>query len=90
MLEKKMVFDKIMFILEPTEEIEYASLEKKRDFNVLVLTNQRIIFTNCELLNKDVFHFFKIKNNNVQTINRIKKNLQSETNINDIIKQYFN
>lgn len=83
--------NKILVFLDPTEEIEYTLLEKNKLLDFIVLTNKKIIYTNLDLFEKNVFHFFDIKNNNTQNIVRLKKMLQSDDfEINTIISKYFN
>lgn len=89
-MRNQRILDKIYILLEPKEEIEYASFEKNEELSVIVLTNKKIIYTNLQLFKKDIFHFFNIKDNKMQNIERIKKTLQSDENIDEIIKQYFN
>lgn len=84
------ILDKILVLLDPTEEIEYTLLEKSKVLDCIVVTNKKIIYTNLDLYEKNVFHFFDIKNNNNQKIERIKKTLQSDDfEINTIISKYF-
>ncbi len=83
--------NKILVLLDSTEEIEYTLLEKNKLLDFIVLTNKKIIYTNLDLFEKNVFHFFDIKNNNTQNIVRLKKMLQSDDfEINTIISKYFN
>lgn len=83
--------NKILILLDKTEEVEYKLLEKNKAHDCIILTNKKIIYTNLELYKKNVFHFFDIKNNNRQNIERIKKTLQSDDfEINTIISKYFN
>jgi hypothetical protein len=90
MIEKRDLIEKILFILNPEEGIEYASLEKEGQSDVLVLTNQRIIYTNYLLLQQDIFHTHKIKNNTFKKIDKIKKELQLNNDVKDVITNYFN
>lgn len=80
---------KINCLLNPNEEIEYVTFEKDEDGNLIALTNQRIIYSNKCLLKDNIFHFFNIKNNRVATIGQLKKKLQLDNDINEIIKKYF-
>lgn len=85
------ILDKILVLLDSTEEIEYTLLEKNKVLDCIVVTNKKIIYTNLDLYKKNVFHFFDIKNNNRQNIEKIKKTLQSDDfEINSIISKYFN
>lgn len=89
-MKEQIVLDRITILLEPKEEIEYASIEKNLEHNVIVLTNQRIIYTNKNLFKKDTFLFFTIKDNTSEVINRFKRTLQSDYDLNILLKKYFN
>lgn len=89
MLLKEYVLEKFSNILKADEEIEYVSIEKKLPKSFIVLTNERIIYSNKKLLENNVFHIFTIKNNNVTVLTRIKKVLQSEKEIEKLIEKYF-
>jgi hypothetical protein len=82
--------DKIFILLEPTEEVEYSVLQRNENFDFIALTNKRVIYSNCSLHRDDVFHFFDIKNNKEQNVEKLKKTLQSEdAELYNLINKYF-
>lgn len=87
---RQKILNKILILFEAKEEIEYVSFEKNQELSVIVLTNQRIIYTNKKYFEKDIFYFFEFKNKSDEVINRFKKTLQSDYDIESIIKKYFN
>jgi len=90
-MDTQKILEKILILLDPKEEIEYTLIEKTKKLDCLVLTNKKIIYTNLYLYNKNVFHYFDIKNNTTQKIERIKKTLQSDDlELNRLISTYFN
>lgn len=86
---EKKILEKIHSFLYDCEEIEYAILQKEGESIILVLTDYRFIYSDKNLLKDDVFHFVELKKNKVKIIHEIKKRLQVEEDVKDIIKTYF-
>jgi DNA-binding response OmpR family regulator len=84
------IVDKINHLLNLNEEIEYVTLEKVEELNIIALTNKRLIYSNKKLLKKNIFYFCNIENNTVEKINSLKKKLQLDKSMEDIITTYFN
>lgn len=89
MLIKEYVLEKVASILKDEEEVEYVSIEKRLPKSFVVLTNERIIYSNKNLLDQNVFHIFTIKNNSTKVINRLKTAFQAENGIEELIQKYF-
>lgn len=81
--------EKIHSLLNESEEIEYAILEKEGESIILVLTNHRLIYSDKDLLRDNIFHFVELKKNKVKSILEIKKRLLSDEDVKNIIKTYF-
>ena len=60
-MNTKTFLDKILILLDPTEEIEYTLLEKNKVLDCIVLTNKKIIYTNLNLYEKMCFIFLILK-----------------------------
>lgn len=81
--------EKIHSLLNESEEIEYAMLEKEGENIILVLTNHRLIYSDKDLLRDNIFHFVELKKNKVKSMLEIKKRLLLDEDVKNIIKTYF-
>ncbi len=79
----------IHLLLNESEEIEYAMFQKEEENIILVLTNQRFIYSDKDLLKANIFHFIELKKNKVKIMFEIKQRLLLNEDVKNIINTYF-
>lgn len=89
MIQATNVLEKVNLLLQPEEQVEYVSIEKRTPSVILVLTTQRLLYSNAKLLKENQFQIANIQSKCLEEMSRLKTLLQSENGAAEIINKHF-